>query len=280
MTIQCQYHWLLSLRGGRVTPARDRRIDEMRQSDNSVGDKAMMFFENYEIEYYPLPIKSNVYFARRLEDISKKTSFLSENHPAILSDFSDIIGGEYVVTQHDQLYFLPRGKRGVRLTMDESSSAVRSLLDVGFYLKHIASPGDILMVDEPELNLHPENQRRIARLFARLVNLGIEVFVTTHSDYIVKELNTLIMLNHGRPHLERIAQEEGYLPEELLSPDKIRVYIAEEGLLKQEGKKRRTRALTFTSADIDPELGIEVGSFDKTIDTMNRIQEEIVWGDE
>ena len=51
------------------------------------------------------------------------------------------------------------------------------------------------MVDEPELNLHPENQRRMARLFARLVNVGVKVFVTTHSDYIVKELNTLILLN-------------------------------------------------------------------------------------
>ena len=61
------------------------------------------------------------------------------------------------------------------------------------------------MVDEPELNLHPENQRRIAQLFARLVNLGIRVFVTTHSDYIVKELNTLIMLNQDKPYLKQIA---------------------------------------------------------------------------
>ena len=80
------------------------------------------------------------------------------------------------------------------MTMDESSSAVRSLLDIGFYLRHVANPGDLLMVDEPELNLHPENQRLIARLFARIVNLGIKVFITTHSDYIIKELNTLIML--------------------------------------------------------------------------------------
>jgi len=29
---------------------------------------------------------------------------------------------------------------------------------------------------------------------------------------------------------------------------------------------------------IDPELGIEARTFDATIETMNRIQEEIVWG--
>jgi energy-coupling factor transporter ATP-binding protein EcfA2 len=121
------------------------------------------------------------------------------------------------------------------------------------------------MMDEPELNLHPENQCRIARLFARLVNSGIKVFITTHSDYIINELNTLIMLNHDRPHLKKIAREEGYKEKELISADKIRVYIAEK---------------TLTPAPIDSDLGIEVLSFETVIDRMNRIQDAIVWGGE
>ncbi len=155
-----------------------------------------------------------------------------------------------------------------------------SLLDIGFYLRHEAQPGDLLIVDEPELNLHPENQRRVARLFARLVNLGIKVFITTHSDYIVKELNTLIMLNHDKLHLKRIAEQEGYRPEELISYDQIKVYIAEEALIKLDGSKKKTKCQTLTPADINPELGIEARSFDPTIETMNRIQEAIVWGAE
>lgn len=145
---------------------------------------------------YALPVKSNVDFTRQLEELARKDSFITKNHPEILDDFTDIIGGDYLVTKNDELYYVPKGKR-IRLTMDESSSAVRSLLDIGFYIRHVAAPGDLLMVDEPELNLHPENQRRVARLFARLVNIGIKVFITTHSDYIIKELNTLIMLNQG-----------------------------------------------------------------------------------
>jgi len=43
--------------------------------------------------------------------------------------------------------------------MGESSSMVRSMLDIGSYLRHIAKPGDLLIVDESESNLHPENQR-------------------------------------------------------------------------------------------------------------------------
>ena len=88
------------------------------------------------------------------------------------------------------------------------------------------------------------------------------------------------MLNHDKPHLKRIAENEGYRVEEMISSDKIKVYIAEEALVKQDGGQRKTRCQTLTLADIDSELGIEARSFDTTIETMNRIQEEIVWGAE
>lgn len=254
--------------------ARNRLLEEMGRADKKI-DRMELLFKEYQD--YALPIKTNVDFTRELETIFKQSSFIAENHPDILTDFAEIVGGEYTVTRNDELYYLPKGKR-VKLSMDESSSAVRSLLDIGFYLRHQAQLGDLLMVDEPELNLHPENQRRIARLFARLVNLGIKVFITTHSDYIIKELNTLIMLDRDRPYLKEIAEKEGYRREELISSKKIKVYIAEETSIKLEGKTRKTKCQTLTPADIDPELGIEVRSFDTAIDEMNRIQEAIVWG--
>jgi len=254
--------------------ARNRLLDEMGQANNKINPMELFLKVH---QHYALPIERNVEFTRKLETIVKTTSFITENHPDVLTDFADILGGEYTVNRNDQLYYVPKGKR-VKLSMDQSSSAVRSLLDIGFYLKHEAQIGDLLMVDEPELNLHPENQRRVARLLARLVNLGIKVFITTHSDYIIKELNTLIMLNHDQPHLKRIAEEEGYREVELISAEKIKVYIAEEAPILLEGKKRKTQGQTLKKADIDPEMGIEARSFDTTIETMNRIQEAIVWG--
>ncbi len=254
--------------------ARNRLLEEMSRADENINPMELLF-KSYQD--YPLPVKVNVDFIRQLENVAKEDSFLVENHPHILNDFADIIGGEYIAGSNDTIYFKP-ARRQLKLTMDESSSAVRSLLDIGFYLSHVAKPGDLLMVDEPELNLHPENQRRMARLFARLVNLGIRVFVTTHSDYIVKELNTLIMLNQNKPYLKQIAQEEGYQTEELIAAEKIRVYIAEKALVKLENKSRRSRHPTLVPTRIDPELGIEARSFDETINKMNEIQEAIVWG--
>ena len=254
--------------------ARSKLLEKMSRADASSDLRGIL---SNAYEDYALPIKTNLDFIEDLSRFSKKNSFILENHPDILNSFADIIGGKYTINDNDQLYYEPKGKR-LKLAMDESSSAVRSLLDLGFYLRHKAQPGDLLMIDEPELNLHPENQRRVARLLARLVNLGIKVFITTHSDYIIKELNTLIMLNHDKPHLKRIAEVEGYQQSELLNADQIKVYIAEKALVLLDGKTRKTKCQTLTPADIDPEMGIEARSFDKTIDTMNRIQEEIVWG--
>ena len=255
--------------------ARNRLLNEIGRADRSI-DPHELLSKSYQ--NYPSPIEVNVNFTRQLEDIAKRKSFIAKEHPEILDDFADIVGGTYAITSNDQLYYIPKGTR-LKLTMVESSSAVRSLLDLSFYLSCIAQKGDLLMVDEPELSLHPENQRRIARLFARLVNLGVKVFITTHSDYIVRELNTLIMLNHDKPHLKRIAEENGYQDSELINADQIKVYIAEKALMPLEkGQKKRRRAQTLVPADIDPEFGIEVGSFDKTIDAMNKIQRNIVWG--
>ena len=254
--------------------ARNRLLEEMSKERKKSIDPMELLFKVYTD--YAFPVKMNVEFIRKVEDISKKTSFIAKEHGSLLDKFTDIIGGEYIVKRNEGLYFRPR-KEKVRLTMDESSSSVRSLLDVGFYLRHEARPRDLLMIDEPELNLHPENQRRMARLFARLVNIGVKVFITTHSDYIVKELNTLIMLSQDDPHLEEIAEKEGYTQEELISHEKVKVFVAEEKPMRIEGKKRKVRRNTLTAADISPETGIKLGSFDKTIDQMNEIQEKIIW---
>ncbi len=256
--------------------ARNRLLEEMGRSDPKT-DLRDFLFKAYQ--NYPEPVADNVNFTRQLEDIGKRKSFIAKEYPEILEDFADIIGGEYVITQNDQLYYIPKGMRH-RLTMVESSSAVRSLLDLSFYLRCVAQKGDLLMVDEPELSLHPGNQRRIARLFARLANVGVKVFVTTHSDYIIKELNTLIMLNCDKPHIKRIVEENGYENNELINVDQVKVYVAEKALMPlEEGRKRRRRGHTLVPAKIHPEFGIGVDSFDKTIDDMNRIQDEIVWGE-
>ena len=257
--------------------ARDQLLKEMSQAGKNMDPRELLF---KAYQSYPDPVQYDMDFMHQLENVAKRKSFIAKEHPEVLDAFTEIVGGTYTITSNDQLYYIPKGTRS-KLTMVESSSSARALLDLSFYLNCIAEKGDLLMIDEPELSLHPENQRRIARLFARLANLGVKVFITTHSDYIVKELNTLIMLNHDKPHLKRIAEENGYQNSELINVEQIKVYIAEKALLPlEEGQKRRKRGHTLVPAKVHSRFGIGVSSFDKTIDDMNRIQDDIVWGEE
>ena len=228
---------------------------------------------------YAWPVDHNVEFVRNLESVSKHESDISLHSERVLAKFSDILGGEYQITDKDELFFRPYGKSKtkLRLTMDESSSSVRSLLDIGFYLKHQARVGDLLMIDEPELNLHPNNQRKMARLLASLVNCGLRVFVTTHSDYILRELSNLILMNGSSPHLTDLMEREGYIKEELIKASDIKLYTADERSLSIHGK-RKTKAVTLTEIPVDDEYGITSSCFDDAINEMNRITDDIVYG--
>lgn len=227
---------------------------------------------------YPLPVRDNVNFINSLANVQTGQSDLIKSDQGILDDFEDLIGGSYSL-RNNVVYFVPRKTR-VRLQMSESSSAVRSLVILGHYLKHVATKGDLLMIDEPELNLHPANQRKLARLLVRLVNAGIKVFVTTHSDYIVKEFNTLIMLKHDREKDRTSRRHLPYREDEALDYSRVNVYMLRPAKVHKPGNQRRSTAPTLCKAAITPTLGIELPSFDETINDMTAIQESLYYGTE
>lgn len=228
---------------------------------------------------YALPVKKNIEFIKNLEEVAKGESFISKQHTDVLDDFADIIGGEYKVSK-EGLYYSPKTDKKKRLTMIESSSSVRSLLDIGFYLRYSAEKGDLLIIDEPELNLHPANQRKLAKLFARLISIGIKVFITTHSDYIIKEINTLVMLNHKKEtdSAKAIMRKFKYNEHELVDVSRIKVFISEINKVKLDGNSKSSNIQTLVPAVVDEYYGIEARSFDRTIEEMNAIQESIILG--
>jgi len=230
---------------------------------------------------YAWPVDHNVNFVSNLEIISKKESNLFKNNSILANSFASILGGEFKISDKNELFFITNNKRNenIQLTMDESSSSVRSLLDIGFYLKHQMQPDDLLMIDEPELNLHPVNQRKIARLLVILVNCGIKVFITTHSDYLLRELGNLILLNDPNPNIQNIVVKEGYDKKELLNVSDIKIYIAQEQMVKLPDNKRRKKINTLSPVMVDNERGIYFSSFDEVINDMNRIYDNIMYGE-
>ncbi|MBI9032490.1 AAA family ATPase [bacterium] len=227
---------------------------------------------------YALPVRNNINYIRKLDEVVNTNSFVSKEYPEIIDSFYEIAGGSYRVNR-EGLYFIPH-KSKLRLNIGEGSSSVRSLLDLNFYLNYSAQKGDILMIDEPELNLHPSNQRKLAKLFVSLTKIGIKVFITTHSDYILREFNTLIMMKgkKDKQDIKALMKKYKYSESDLIDARKFKVYVSQKSLILLDGNKKKTKEQNLVCAPIDEEYGIDVQSFDATIEEMNKIQEKIIFG--
>lgn len=75
----------------------------------------------------------------------------------------------------------------------------------------------------------------------------------------------------------RFDGKEGYTPNDLLTSQQIKMYVAKKALVKLDGNSKKTRNNTLTSVKIDDKSGIGNSGFDSTIDKMNGIQESIIW---
>lgn len=256
--------------------ARNRIIDTLKETKDIKNPIAIL---NILSSDYAMPIDRAVDFVRNIEKIIKHKSYIQNNYPDIINFLNNIIGGDFKYSKN-VIQFIPDANKKIHLKMNESSTSVRSLVDLSLYLKHIAKKGDLLMIDEPELNLHPENQRKLMQLFALLVNAGINVYITTHSDYIVKELNNILLLSNLPDERKNLFYENyRYSSEQLLSPQRISIYLAAPQLIKFPDKTRRTRCNTLKRVDFS-DYGFIFESFDETIDEMNKIQDLLLYGDD
>ncbi len=229
---------------------------------------------------YAESVENNVDFiSYRIETLAKRgqSSFIKENL-SLLSKFQEIAGGIYKYHKDMGIYFQPNSAKHIKLGLGEASSAVRSLMIIWFWLNYVAKPNSLLMIDEPELNLHPANQRRFAIFIAALVNAGVKVFMTTHSDYIIRELNTLVMLSCDKPHVDEVRKKFKYSEDDHIRPEQIFVYNTTEQLFETESTSRRKKLGTIEKWDVEDNLGIKIQSFDDEIREMNKVQDALRYG--
>ena len=214
---------------------------------------------------YAAPIAHYIDWLNQLADIQRATS--GHFHPFAERIKKRLVGGAYQVNRRTgDIRFKPYqikrdGKATKMMGLHMASSAVKSLFGLWFYLENQARPGDVLMIDEPELNIHPKNQLEMARLLARLVNAGLNVVISTHSDYMVREFNNLLMLSEdGSACLKKRYQ---YDDEEVLRPDQIGAYLFDDQ--------------TITPFTVTAEDGVYATTFDDVIRRLNQVNDGIYY---
>lgn len=92
---------------------------------------------------------------------------------------------------YPELVYRPWGtEEDIRLT--RVSSMVSELAPVVLFLRGAIGRGDTVIIEEPEAHLHPAAQTQMAETLGRMIRTGIRVVITTHSDWLLKELGNLM----------------------------------------------------------------------------------------
>lgn len=140
-----------------------------------------------DAELQPVMIRAGLRYAALAKERMRQGS-IEHDDPVLRIALGKLVGGTYTLDL-----------RGVRfregdidLSLEAAASMIRSMALLALCLQSICRPGDVLVIDEPELNAHPEAQLGILELLAILANRGYHVIFTTHSPYLQDHLDNLM----------------------------------------------------------------------------------------
>ena len=106
------------------------------------------------------------------------------------------------------------------------SAVVTELSPLILLLKHMEIIESICY-EEPEMCLHPQLQHQMGRVMARIVNSGIDIIATTHSDILLQSINNKIALkNH--PQQKDLCKKLQLEEKDLLMDTQVKVYQFQE----------------------------------------------------
>lgn len=135
------------------------------------------------------------------------------------------------------------------LPLMNTSSMVSELAPVVLYLRHIVQPGNTLIIEEPEAHLHPGMQREFTRQIAGMIQAGIRVIITTHSEWVLEELANLVYLSSLPTEQAKKIDESA----PALTPDQVGVWLFEP--------KKRPRGSVAREIPLDKETGTFASGF-------------------
>ena len=206
---------------------------------------------------YPLAISRNIRFASDLNQIKKDDC----DYSSFADDIEkQLLNGNHVDVDPEGNVYL-QVNRNLTLPIHMAASVAKTLATLILTLRHKTHKGDLLIIDEPELNLHPAAQILFARIMARMINNGLRLLISTHSDYIIREINNMIMWGAIKNDDNTIRKELGYDKKEILKKNNVGVYVFE---FDSNSKNR----VSINEIPVD-DNGFEIESIDNSIRLLN-----------
>lgn len=105
-------------------------------------------------------------------------------------EFRRILDGR-VYRDGDKYYYETAGEN---MGISAAASSIKEIAPLSLFVNRFNVSLSNILIEEPEAHLHPLKQRMMADIIALLVNNSTCVQITTHSDYLLRRINELVML--------------------------------------------------------------------------------------
>ena len=147
---------------------------------------------------------------------------------------------------------------------------ISELAPLVLFLTGVIHVGDTLIIEEPEAHLHPAAQTQVAMTLARLVRAGVRVLITTHSDWLLKQIGILIREGELEEQLGKQPSESA-LPS-ALHPNEVGVW-----LFRQDGTDQGStiQEIPFDRSEgVEPDEYYDVAEelYNRSADLQNRLE--------
>lgn len=161
----------------------------------------------------------------KLSDLRKKSVNI------LMNDAHKLIKGKYYFRHGIEKLELDSGEE---IDMQQASSGQQEAVGiVNILMYHLLTQRKVLfIIEEPEAHLFPDGQTLITRLIAIAHNAGNNVVLTTHSPYILGELNNLIFAEKISKDVARNDLDEIVTDFEYLKYDECGAFFIKEGLVE------------------------------------------------
>ncbi len=186
------------------------------------------------------------YYTEPMNYVFEKLYSLNQNEEIVpyyqnlIEQLIEIMGGNIVFKSLEGIspieFYFRFGNEEQDLPMYLTSSSVNQLTLLYLYFKYWATEkNNFLIIDEPEENLHPENQVKLVDILIQFAHKNNKVLITTHSPLLANAVNNYIYLDvlkneYSSDFVDKIVAENNLkhiYNDNSISKDDIGVYFFE-----------------------------------------------------
>jgi hypothetical protein len=215
------------------------------------------------LKQLPLPFQDFIQSLHLAESIAtsqdvRTPNIRSKKLSELYSNLERVLGGTITFEKASigaRLVFSPA--KNVSLPIQAASSIVRSLTGLLVALQQFSDGRNVLVVDEPEMNAHPNAQLAMVEILCALANLGNYVIATTHSPYVIDHINNLLAAGELAGKIRTQAAQKFVLKikESFITPEMVSAYeISPQGTVSNLFDSERKRVSTTTFGNVSSSL--------------------------